>query len=136
MVKINPSITLELKGGKMITIDLDEAHEVIKGLARFVQGGNGHAARKKSKNTRKGSTQMSEAKKAEIIKHVNKRLSSKPRTLSNLLKGISYVPNNLPAIRQLVEGQPRVSKRMIGKRMYYQRGSAQQQRVTKSAAAA
>ncbi|SRR5690606_32611014 len=126
MVKINPSVTLELKSGQTITIDLDEAHEVIKGLSKFIQEDSRYAAKastkKGRKSTKRGGTgipSISEAKKDEIIKHVNKKISKTPRTLSNLLKGISYVPNHLPAIRQAVESQKGIEKRIIGKRTYY-----------------
>lgn len=125
MVRISPSVTLELKSGQTVTIDIDEAQEIIRGLAKFVQGDSGNAAKailKERKNTRKGSTsipKMSEAKKNEIIRHVNKKISKTPRTLSNLLKGISYVPNHLPTIRQAVESQKSIDKKIIGKRTYY-----------------
>ncbi|HEX7032946.1 MAG TPA: hypothetical protein VF172_08105 [Nitrososphaera sp.] len=126
MVRINPSVTLELKSGQTITIDLDEAQEIIKGLTKFVQDGSNHAAKanikKGRKNAKRGATGapgMSEAKKNEIIRHVNKKISKTPKTLSNLLKGVSYVPNHLPAIRQAVENEKGIDKRIIGKRTYY-----------------
>lgn len=62
---------------------------------------------------------MSEAKKNEIMKHINKKISKTPRTLSSLLKGVSYVPNHLPTIRQAVESQKSIDKKIIGKRTYY-----------------
>ncbi len=125
MVRISPSVTLELKSGQTITIDIDEAQEVIRGLAKFVQGDNGHAKasiKKVRKNARKDSVSipnMSEAKKNEIMKHINKKISKTPRTLSSLLKGVSYVPNHLPTIRQAVESQKSIDKKIIGKRTYY-----------------
>ncbi|MEW6603347.1 MAG: hypothetical protein AB1351_01510 [Thermoproteota archaeon] len=127
MVRISPSVTLELKSGQTITIDIDEAQEIIRGLAKFVQSENGQTARagtkRGRKNAKRGSTSsipsLSEAKKEEIIKHVNKKVSKTPKTLSNLLKGVSYVPNHLPAIRQAVESQKGIDKRVIGKRTYY-----------------
>jgi hypothetical protein len=66
---------------------------------------------------------MSDAKKKEILDHVNKQLSAKPRALSNLLKGVSYVPNHLPHIRKMIEDQKHVSKKAIGKRIFYYRSS-------------
>jgi hypothetical protein len=66
---------------------------------------------------------MSYAKKKEILDHINKQLSAKPRTLSNLLKGVSYVPNHLPHIRKMIEDQKHVSKKAIGKRIFYYRSS-------------
>ncbi len=126
MVRINPSVTLELKSGQTITIDLDEAQEVIKGLTKLIQDDSRHAAKVNMKRGRKnakrgtaGVPSISDAKKDEIIRHVNKKISKTPRTLSNLLKGISYVPNHLPAIRQAVESQKGIDKKIIGKRTYY-----------------
>jgi hypothetical protein len=141
MVKVSPSVTLELKSGQTITIDLEEAQQIIRGLSKFVHDGSragktfrpGVEARKKGPVT---VPRMSEAKRNEILKHVNKKLSSKPRTLSNLLKGVSYVPNYLPAIRQMVEDQKHVSKKMIGKRTFYFLGEGRVGKPSKVAAAA
>jgi hypothetical protein len=134
MVKVNPSLTLELKGGQTITIDLQEARQLVKSLAKFIQG-NGRAKNitpptsvKQKKKGRKNSGRkshrrslagMSDAKQKSMLDHVSKRLSSDPQTLSYLLKGISYSPNHLPMIRRLVENQPHVAKQVIGKRTYY-----------------
>ncbi|HXG05786.1 MAG TPA: hypothetical protein VNI77_00485 [Nitrososphaera sp.] len=124
MVRINPSVTLELRNGQMVTIDLDEAQEIIKGLTKLVYGEINHAAKanmKKSRKEAKISTTgvPSETKMNEIIRHINKKISKTPRTLSNLLKGVSYAPNHLPAIRQAVESQKGIDKKIIGKRTYY-----------------
>jgi hypothetical protein len=127
MVKISPSVTLVLeKSGQTITIDLDEAQQIIKGLSKFVQEGNNHAGKTPQAGVKKGRKKgramvprMSETKKNEILKHVSKKLSARPRTLSNLLKGVSYVPNNLPMIRAMIENQDNVAKKVIGKRTYY-----------------
>ena len=126
MVKINSSITLELKSGQKISISLKEGKELIRGLARFVEtNGTPRAGQRGRKDAKAGSGQrrrvpgMSGAKRDEILRHVEKRLSSKPRTLSNLLNGISYMPNHLPMIRRLVESQPHISKKTIGKRTFY-----------------
>jgi hypothetical protein len=127
MVKISPSVTLVLeKSGQTITIDLDEARQIIKGLSKFVQEGNSHAGKIPQAGVKKGRKKglamvprMSETKKNEILKHVSKKLSARPRTLSNLLRGVSYVPNNLPMIRAMIENQDNVAKKVIGKRTYY-----------------
>jgi hypothetical protein len=82
--------------------------------------------KKGRKNAMRGAAtipRMSEAKKNEILNHVSKKVSTRPSTLSNLLKGVSYVPNHLPQIRSMVESQPQVSKRQIGKRTYYFKSS-------------
>jgi len=146
MVRINPSITLELeKGGQRITIDLKEAKEIIRSLSKFVKDNDASLkanSTTRSKRTRKNArksrqllqkrmpaaasqkiSHMSYAKKKEILDHVNKQLSAKPRTLSNLLKGVSYMPNHLPHIRKMIEDQKHVSKKAIGKRIFYHRSS-------------
>jgi hypothetical protein len=145
MVRINPSITLELeKGGQRITIDLKEAKEIIRSLSKFVKDNDASLKANtttRSKRTRKNArkshqllqkrmpaasqkiSHMSDAKKKEILDNVNKQLSAKPRTLSNLLKGVSYVPNHLPHIRKMIEDQKYVSKKVIGKRIFYYRSS-------------
>jgi CTP-dependent riboflavin kinase len=129
MVKISPSLTIDLKDGQKITIGIDEARQIIKDLAKFVDEGHGKKAvtRKKvqkgrSLSIKKKKLHMSDAKRKEILQHVNKQLSARPKTLSNLLKGISYVPNYLPHIRAMVEGQQKVAKKILGKRtLYYRR---------------
>jgi vacuolar-type H+-ATPase subunit E/Vma4 len=146
MVRINPSITLELeKGEQRITIDLKEAKEIIRSLSKFVKDNDASLKANtttRSKRTRKNArksyqllqkrmpaaasqkiSHMSYAKKKEILDHVNKQLSAKPRTLSNLLEGVSYVPNHLPQIRKMIEDQKHVSKKAIGKRIFYYRSS-------------
>jgi vacuolar-type H+-ATPase subunit E/Vma4 len=146
MVRINPSITLELeKGGQRITIDLKEAKEIVRSLSKFVKDNDASLKANtttRSKSTRKNArkshqllqkrrpaaasqkiSHMSDAKKKEILDNVNKQLSAKPRTLSNLLKGVSYVPNHLPHIRKMIEDQKHVSKKAIGKRIFYYRSS-------------
>ncbi len=158
MVKINPSVTLELENGQTITIDLEEAKQLVKSLAKLVQEGNGDSKKKtttrnSTKQGRKGRkggggrkghkkslAGMSDAKRKSIVDHVNKRLSSsQPQTLSHLLKGMSYSPNHLPLIRQMVEDQKHVSRKVIGKRTFYLLSSAESKkagRPSKATAAA
>jgi hypothetical protein len=131
MVKINPSVTLELKHGQKVTIELEEAVQIIKGLTKFVQDGgysdtiNLQSIQKRKK--RKESTEkakiphMSEEKRMAILEHLEKQLSLKPKTISNLLRGISYVPNYLPHIRRMIESQRNVARKRIGKRTFYYR---------------
>jgi len=131
LVKINPSVTLELKSGQKVTIDLEEAGQIIKGLTKFVEDGEyGTKAPPSRVQKRKGHknvepskiAHMSEAKRITILTHLNNQLSAKPKTISNLLKGISYVPNHLPHIRRMIEGQRNVAKKRMGKRIFYYRG--------------
>lgn len=138
MVKINPFITIELtKGNEKLTIDSEEAKQIIKELAEFVR--NDHYGKNKTsqikirkrevqktdrKNRRLSNKKilyMSDAKRKEILQHINKQISARPKTLSNLLKGASYVPNHLPYIRKMVENQQRLAKKMRGKRTFYYR---------------
>ena len=131
LVKINPSVTLELKSGQKVTIDLEEAGQIIKGLTKFVEDGeyaikappSRIQKRKDRQNVeQKGIPHMSEAKRTAILKHLNNQLSAKPKTISKLLNGITYVPNYLPHIRKMIEGQRNVAKKRIGKRIFYYRG--------------
>lgn len=131
-IKVSPSITLELeKSGQKITVDLDEVKEIVKSLSRFLNQMDSTTTIGRmvgedigmTKSGRKGGDikvpYMSENKRQEIIEHISKRLSNKPKTLSTLLKGVSYIPNYLPAIRQMVESQSNIHKQKIGKRIYY-----------------
>src|SRR2546422_6121782 len=129
LVKINPSVKLELKNGQKVTIDLQEAGQIIKGLTKFVEDGEyakvppPRIQKRKEKNVeQKGIPHMSEAKRTAILKHLNNQLSAKPKTISKLLNGITYVPNYLPHIRKMIEGQRNVAKKRIGKRIFYYRG--------------
>jgi hypothetical protein len=141
LVRAKSSITLELdKSGQTITLGVDEAKQVIKNLARLLNktrigiGRKKRAGRmvvtKKRRQKRKNNKMtkkkgkilsMSETKRQEIMEHVYRQLSARPKTLSALLKGISYSPNYLPMIRKLVESRGNISHRMIGKRTYYAR---------------
>jgi len=130
MVKINPSVTLELKDGQKVTIELDEAMLIIKGLTKFVQEGgysskiNSQSIQKKKRintNEKTKIPHMSEEKRIAILGHLEKQLSIKPKTISNLLRGISYVPNYLPHIRRMIESQRNVAKKRVGKRTFYYR---------------
>jgi len=138
MVEVSASITLVLESGQKISISLEEGKELIKSLSKFVEAaGTSGASLRKHKNGKAGRGQkrrlpgISKAKEGEILRHIEKKLSSKPRTLSNLLTGISYMPNHLPMIRRLVEGQPQISKKMIGKRTFYYSKTVSNRRVEK-----
>ncbi len=91
-------------------------------------------ARGKGRSKTSLSSSMSEEKRKDILEHINKQLSdTKPRTLTNLLKGVSYTPNHIPYIRQIVESQGNIAKKRIGKRTYY---LSNKQTSSKSASAA
>ena len=132
VVKITKSVSIEIeKDGKSITITPDELEEIKKQLdAAIKERGREFRAKLQSNQATKISSSrvaapapkafhMSDAKKKEIMDHVSKRLSAKPRTLSGLLDGVSYVPNYLLMIRKMVEGQNNVAKKQVGKRTLY-----------------
>jgi hypothetical protein len=139
VLKINSHITVELGNGQKITMSLEEGKELINGLSKFIEDGmhmpNEKRMRKEALRIYTGRRRkipgMSEPKKEEIIKHVNKKLSSKPRTLSNLLNGVSYIPNHLPMIRQFIENEPHISKKIIGRRTYYSLKEADSERLAR-----
>ena len=134
MVMINSSVTLELeKDGQKISIDLEEAKQIIHSLSRFVKSNEedfkttaqSHKNAGKSYqlvkqiNSAQKIPHMSDAKRKEIFDHIGRQLSTKPRTLSNLLEGVSYVPNHLPHITKMLENHHNIDKKTIGKRTYY-----------------
>jgi len=150
MVKVKPTFTLDLENGQRITLDLKEAKELVKILGKQINkermvadhinnvkvGFTKKMGRRKNKRTKnilgryqERTPSMSEEKRSEILGHINKRLSSKPVTLSSLLKGISYSPNYLPYIRRIVEDQSNVAKRKIGKRIYYSFSSGERRQA-------
>jgi hypothetical protein len=117
MVKITKSYTISIeKDGQMITIGPEEIQQ-IKGVLEEALREKGRAVRKMAVNNQKIS--MSEEKKRQISEHLTKSLSKKPQTLSSLLKGVPFVPNTLPAIRKMLEGQNNVAKKTVGKRTLY-----------------
>lgn len=83
------------------------------------------AATKKSKRkaatttATAATTNLSNAKKHEILDHINKKISETPRTLTNLLKGASYSQSQIPVIRELVESQQNIKAKAKGKRTVY-----------------
>lgn len=132
MVKITKSVSIEIeKDGKSITITPDELEEIKRQLDDAIrERGREFRSKLQSSQAAKISSSrvvapapkafhMSDAKKKEVMDHVNKRLSAKPKTLSALLDGVSYVPNYLPMIRKMVESQNNVAKKEVGKRTLY-----------------
>lgn len=128
MVKVTKSVYIEIeKDGQKITFGPDEIKDIKRQLDAAVRekGGREFRANQKDGQKAKRSTKaetiyhMSDGKKKDIINNVNKKLSGTPKTLSALLDGVSYVPNYLPAIRKMVEGQQNVAKKQVGKRTLY-----------------
>lgn len=74
---------------------------------------------KKSSSLSRKVISLSDAKKQEILTHFNKEVSTTPRTLSNILKGVSYSASQLPAIRSMIESQQGVRAKAKGKRTLY-----------------
>lgn len=130
MVKVTKSVYIEIeKDGQKITFGPDEIEDIKRQLDAAIRekGGResstGMKAGRKAKEVAKVATatvyHMSDEKKRNIINNVNKKLSDTPKTLSALLDGVSYVPNYLPVIRKMVEGQQNVAKKQVGKRTLY-----------------
>ena len=128
MVKVTKSVYIEIeKDGQKITFGPDEIEDVKRQLDAAIREKGRELASPKAKRRVKTPAKtaattvyhMSDEKKREIINNVNKRLSDAPKTLSALLEGVSYVPNYLPVIRKMVEGQQNVAKRQVGKRTLY-----------------
>jgi len=137
LVEISQSIRLQLqKGSQKIIIDIDEAKQIIQDLGRLIGSAdfskktgsdlgirrlNGImlAEDRKRLSTKRMEIHMSDSKRKEIHRHLIRHLSTKPKTLSKLLEGVSYVPNHLPYIRKMIEGRENVTKKRIGKRLYY-----------------
>ncbi|HVX01921.1 MAG TPA: hypothetical protein VHA09_02095 [Nitrososphaera sp.] len=130
MVKVTKSVYIEIeKDGQKITFGPDEIKDIKRQLDAAIREKGRREfqasmkAGRKAKGVAKVATttvyHMSDEKKKEIISNVNKKLSDTPKTLSALLDGVSYVPNYLPIIRKMVEGQQNVAKKQVGKRTLY-----------------
>ena len=148
MLKIAKNITIE-KDGQRITLSDEELKQIVRQAMgqelelpqtipvnppmiepptiteQKVTAPKAKSSMKKQKahkpQTASGDQQVhiSEEKKSQIMSHVHSRMNEIPQTLSFLLEGISYVPNYLPFIRKMIEGEPGVSKVMNGKRVLY-----------------
>lgn len=148
MLKIAKNITIE-KDGQRITLSDEELKQIVRQAMgqelelpqtipvnppmiepptiteQKVTAPKAKSSTKKQKahkqQTASGDQQVhiSEEKKSQIMSHVHSRMNEIPQTLSFLLEGISYVPNYLPFIRKMIEGEPGVSKVMNGKRVLY-----------------
>ncbi|AIC16263.1 hypothetical protein [Nitrososphaera viennensis] len=130
MVKVTKSVYIEIeKDGQKITFGPDEIEDIKRQLdAAIREKGREFQAKLKAKRKVKALAKvtkvatvyhMSDKKKKEILDNVDKKLSGTPKTLSALLDGVSYVPNYLPMIRKMVEGQQNVAKKQVGKRTLY-----------------
>ncbi|AIF82355.1 hypothetical protein NTE_00273 [Candidatus Nitrososphaera evergladensis SR1] len=141
-MKIGKAISIELRDGQRLSLSLKETRELYRKLGKMLtdasKGGrsarNVKAARKKKiriagKRSRATSTKpssssskiisLSDAKRQEILAHLNREISATPRTLTNLLKGVSYSAGQLPAIRSIIESQQGVRAKTKGKRTLY-----------------
>jgi hypothetical protein len=140
-VKIGKAISIELRDGQRLSLSLKETRELYRKLGKMLidasKGGrsarNVKAARKKkiriagkrssAISTKPSSSSkiisLSDAKRQEILAHLNREISATPRTLTNLLKGVSYSAGQLPAIRSIIESQQGVRAKTKGKRTLY-----------------
>lgn len=156
-MKIGKAISIELRDGQRLTLSLKETKELytklesILSTSRIGTRGNGEKkkVRGKKKSVRKSKGRsakpshsrlivtLSDAKKQEVLKHLNNEISQTPRTLTNLLKGVSYSASQIPAIRTLIEGEQNIKAKAKGKRTLYQiREKISKKRTTTTAAAA
>jgi hypothetical protein len=147
-VNIGKAISIELDDGQRLSLSLKEAEELHLKLAKMlkdnrgrksigeVERGRGRPGRRKNtagKTARAAATKlsirrkargspavgMSDEKRQEILIHLNKEVSETPRTLTNLLKGTSYSPSQIPLIRSLIENQENIAAKTKGKRTLY-----------------
>ena len=143
-MKIGKAISIELRDGQRLSLSLKETRELYRKLGKMladaVEGerkktNKANLTRKeKSRIARKGSRavstkssssssgkiiSLSDAKRQEILSHLNREISATPRTLTNLLKGVSYSASQLPAIRSIIESQQGVRAKTKGKRTLY-----------------
>jgi hypothetical protein len=143
-VKIGKAISIELRDGQRLSLSLKETRELYRKLGKMladaVEGerkktNKANPTRKeKSRIARKGSRavstkssssssgkiiSLSDVKRQEILSHLNREISATPRTLTNLLKGVSYSASQLPAIRSIIESQQGVRAKTKGKRTLY-----------------
>ncbi|AIF82361.1 hypothetical protein NTE_00279 [Candidatus Nitrososphaera evergladensis SR1] len=127
-MKIGKAISIELDDGQRLSLSLKEAGELYLKLGKMLtydrEAGKNKSGRKsrttfaRSSNT---TVTLSDAKRQEILAHLNKQISDTPRTLTNLLKGAKYSPSQLPLIRNMVESQQSIKAKAKGKRILYLR---------------
>lgn len=79
-----------------------------------------------NKTAKKKTWGISQEKKDRILAHVRKNLTSSPQSLSKLLNGATYAPNDLPTLREYIEQQSDIARMTAGKLTYYFKASAQQ----------
>lgn len=142
-MKIDKAISIQLRDGQRLSLSLKETEELYAKLGEILAEGNrkGRRGRRerigkkkairnsgkrkyrtrslKSTSSSGVTMSLSDAKKQEVLAHLNKELSETPRTLTNLLKGVSYSASQLPAIRSIVENQDNVAAKSKGKRTLY-----------------
>ena len=144
-MKIGKAISIELRDGQRLSLSLKETRELYRKLGKMladaVEGERkktnkanltrkekSRIARKRSRavSTKSSSSSssgkiisLSDAKRQEILSHLNREISATPRTLTNLLKGVSYSASQLPAIRSIIESQQGVRAKTKGKRTLY-----------------
>lgn len=132
-VRTDPTITIEKDNSKVI-LTIVEAAEVKQLLDDFLAKYADSATVTSLSNRKPANTSilkevtatpvhMSEDKKKQLRDHVLKKLTAEPQSLTTLLKGVSYVPNYLPFIRDMIEQDDAIGVYNVGKRaMYYKKG--------------
>lgn len=122
MVTANhPVIVLEKDGTKMI-LTLNEAKEVKQHLDSFLNQHKvttGPDPTLNQHNSSSPKVHMSPHKCDAIIEHVVDKLTNEPQSLTQLLKGIPFVPNYQPVIKEMIENDSRIAIHKSGRRIFY-----------------
>lgn len=82
----------------------------------------------RSESKKKKTWGISQKKKDRILEHVKKNLTTSPQSLSKLLAGAKYAPNDLPTLREYIEQQTDIQRMTAGKLTYYFKSASTPQR--------
>jgi hypothetical protein len=137
-MQINPIRTFEVvKNGQRVVLSVEEIRELAKSIdsggksvgsqpTRIARVGRAPTSGSKTKKT----WGISQEKKDRILAHVRTRLSDSPQSLSKLLDGATYAPNDLPQLREYIEKQSDISRMTAGKLTYYFKSASKPQQET------
>lgn len=140
-LQINPIRHFEIvKSGVKVQLSLEEIRDLAKAAGITANVSSVHRATRTSaprpeqlkqpaqSSQKKGKKTwgISQEKKDRILAHVRKNLTSSPQSLSKLLEGATYAPNDLPKLREYIEQQSDVARMTAGKLTYYFKSASQQ----------
>lgn len=130
-MQITPIRNFEVvKNGQKVVLSVEEIKELARnvGLSPGSVGTQPQRIAKtstpKSQTHKKKTWGISQEKKDRILNHIRSRLTDSPQSLSKLLDGATYAPNDLPQLREYVEKQADISRMTAGKLTYYFKSSA------------